>query len=98
MAVLRRAVPNDETDRPTPAEVLRRIDAISAEVSGSLSGDSGTIDYPGSGARSVPKNKAIMILRATGGGPAGSSPTRQLLCGRHDTAVPEPDPGVCPTE
>jgi len=96
--VLQRALQNVQADLPGPTDVLRGIDAISTQASGPLSGTSGTIDYPGSRARSVPANKAIMILRATGGGPAGSSPTRQLLCGRHDTAVPEPDPGVCPTE
>ncbi|MGH3615931.1 MAG: hypothetical protein ACRDRK_25725 [Pseudonocardia sp.] len=46
----------------------------------------------------MPADKAIMILRSVGGGAVGVPPTRQLLCGVHDTAVPEPNPGVCPDE
>ncbi|MGH3566378.1 MAG: hypothetical protein ACRDRH_10150 [Pseudonocardia sp.] len=99
VGVFRRAIQNVDADfLPAPAEVLGGIDDISTQASGPLSGASGTIDYPGSGERSVPADKAIMILRSIGGGAAGSPPTRQLLCGVHDTAVPEPDPGVCPTE
>jgi len=97
LRVFRRATQNVQSEHPTPAEVLLGVNSISTQGSGPLSGTSGSIDYPVSGgARSVPANKTVMVLRATGGA-VGPSPTRLLLCGVHDTAVPDPVPGPCPS-
>jgi ABC-type branched-subunit amino acid transport system substrate-binding protein len=80
-------VRNAGVPRPTPDAVLRGIEDISSQGSGPLRGASGQIDYPRTGDQSIPKDKAILVLR----GEAFKEPKRMLLCGQHDTAQPPPD-------
>ncbi len=87
LLVFIQGVRNTGVPRPTPDAVLRGIEDISSQGSGPLRGASGQIDYPRTGDQSIPKDKAILVLR----GQAAAEPTRMLLCGQHDTAQPPPD-------
>jgi ABC-type branched-subunit amino acid transport system substrate-binding protein len=78
---------NSGVPRPSPDAVLRGIEDISSQGSGPLYGASGLIDYPRTGSKAIPKDKAILVLR----GQASETPKRMLLCGQLDTALPPPD-------
>ncbi len=90
LLVFIQGVQNAEVDRPSTDAVLRGIEEISSEGHGPLNGPSGQIDYPRTGSKAIPRNKATMILRAQ----AHMETERVLLCGRHETADPPPD--TCP--
>jgi ABC-type branched-subunit amino acid transport system substrate-binding protein len=87
LLVFTQGVRNTKVSRPSPDAVLRGIEDISSQGSGPLRGASGQIDYPRTGSKSIPKDKAILMLR----GQAFEEPKRMLLCGQHDTAQPPPD-------
>jgi hypothetical protein len=71
---------------PSKDAILRGLRDVSGE--GALHGASGIIDFPRTGAaQSVPQDKAILILQATG----NSEPKRLLLCGRVSTAFQSSD-------
>jgi hypothetical protein len=87
LLVFTQGVRNTGLDRPSPDAVLRGIEDISSQGRGPLRGASGQIDYPRTGSKAIPKDKAILVLR----GQAFVEPERMLLCGQHDTAQPPPD-------
>ena len=87
LLVFLQGVRNTAIERPSPDAVLRGIEDISSEGRGPLRGASGEIDYPRTGSKSIPKDKATLVLR----GQASAEPERRLLCGQHDTAQPPPD-------
>lgn len=80
-----------DTDVPPSGDlILGKINEMVGE--NGVNGASGRFELaPGYANGRVPVNKAILVLRSDGGQPA----TRQLLCGRLDTAEPPPDP-QCP--
>jgi len=87
LLVFTQGVRNTRVPRPSPDAVLRGIEDISSQGSGPLYGASGLIDYPRTGSKAIPKDKAILVLR----GQASETPKRMLLCGQLDTAQPPPD-------
>jgi ABC-type branched-subunit amino acid transport system substrate-binding protein len=87
LLVFTRGVRNSGVPRPSPDLVLRGIEDISSQGKGPLHGASGLIDYPRTGSKAIPKDKAILVLRAQ----ASEAPKRMLLCGQLDTAQPPPD-------
>ena len=87
LLVFIQGVRNTRVPRPSPDAVLRGIEDISTQGSGPLHGASGLIDYPRTGSKAIPKDKAILVLR----GQPSETTKRMLLCGQLDTAKPPPD-------
>jgi len=89
LLVFIQGVRNTGVDRPSPDAVLRGIEDISSQGRGPLLGASGQIDYPRTGSKAIPQDKAILVLR----GQAAMEPQLMILCGELGTAKP---PQECP--
>lgn len=98
LQVFTQGVMNTGVDRPTTDAVLAGITNISDEGTSEplQRTTSGQIDYPRTGDQAVPKDKAILVLRGSGGTPT-IPPQRMLLCGQLGTAQPPPDDD-CPQQ
>ncbi len=89
LLVFTEAARNAGDPHPSGDAILRGLRDISGKRA--LLGASGIIDFPISGdARSVPQDKAMLLLQITG----DSDPKRLLLCGQIDN-VPQDPKGDC---